>query len=394
MNSQPLISVMIPVYQVEAYLPQCLDSVIHQTYQNLEIILVDDGSTDGSGEICDRYAGRNPRIKVVHQKNQGLAKSRKIGANIATGKYIGFVDSDDWIDPEMFENLFQSLRDSDAQIVTSGYIKEYACSQPVYERGYLPAGVYHPKEDLVFCRHMIFGKGRRMWGISPNFWNKLFEREVLLPYLEQVDDQITYGEDDACVYPCMAFAETVCVTNACYYHYRMRELSMSKAPDEKYFMRINLLYLVMKRGFAQHPMSFVLREELDTYMLQFALRGINGLWGLDTDYQVPQFSCDFEQLDTANATVLYGAGAVGRNCYQQLKMLNLQKNILWIDRNYMQLQKQGLPVLGPQTLLEKTYSCIFVAVQAQELYESIRNALLDMGIEKEKILWIKPRMYL
>ena len=99
-----IVTVIVPVYNVENYLQQCIDSIIGQSYKYLEIILVDDGSTDGSGKICDEYANQDNRIKVIHKQNGGLVSARKAGLKEATGKYIAFVDSDDWIDTDMYES--------------------------------------------------------------------------------------------------------------------------------------------------------------------------------------------------------------------------------------------------------------------------------------------------
>lgn len=104
-----LVSVIVPVYNVEKYMRKCIDSIINQTYTNLEIILVDDGALDRSGEICDEYAQIDPRIKVLHKKNGGLASARNAGIKIATGEYISYIDSDDWVETEFIEMLLRGL---------------------------------------------------------------------------------------------------------------------------------------------------------------------------------------------------------------------------------------------------------------------------------------------
>ena len=111
MTERPLISVIVPIYGVEKYLEQCLDSILNQTYRQLEIILIDDGSTDRCGEICDRYASRDSRIKVIHQTNQGLSAARNVGMDMATGEYISFIDSDDYIDLHFYEKMVQGFLD-------------------------------------------------------------------------------------------------------------------------------------------------------------------------------------------------------------------------------------------------------------------------------------------
>lgn len=119
----PLISVIIPVFNVEDYLYQCVTSVINQTYNNLEIILIDDGSEDSSGKICDNLRMLDYRIKVVHQKNMGLSGARNTGLDIANGEYIAFVDSDDWIDSRMYEILYKGLRNAHADIAQCSFYK-------------------------------------------------------------------------------------------------------------------------------------------------------------------------------------------------------------------------------------------------------------------------------
>lgn len=124
-NNSPLISVIIPVYKTEQYLVRCVESVMRQTYANLEIILVDDGSPDGCPKICDEYASKDSRIKVIHKENGGLSDARNCGLDVATGDLIGFVDSDDFIKPEMFEVLCKSLYENSADISVCGIIKRF-----------------------------------------------------------------------------------------------------------------------------------------------------------------------------------------------------------------------------------------------------------------------------
>lgn len=166
---EELISVIIPVYNVEPYLRRCLDSVLAQTYKNLEIIVIDDGSPDYSGMICDQYAEKDDRIKVIHQANGGLCAARNAGMRAATGRYIGFVDSDDWIAPEMYEELYRCMKEKNADIVSCSYFRvkpgrnTYArCDGEVY--------VYNRKQAMK----ELLGN----FTIRTTFWNKLFRREM------------------------------------------------------------------------------------------------------------------------------------------------------------------------------------------------------------------------
>lgn len=123
---EPLISVIVPIYNVKAYLDRCVESLRGQSYKDLEILLVDDGSTDGCGKVCDRYAAQDPRITVIHKKNGGLSDARNAALDVAQGEYYAFVDGDDWVSPYYVENLHRALRKADADMAVS-------CFEEVFE---------------------------------------------------------------------------------------------------------------------------------------------------------------------------------------------------------------------------------------------------------------------
>ena len=119
-----LISVIVPIYNIDRYVGICIESIIKQTYDNLEIILVDDGSTDKSPVICDLYATKDNRIKVIHKPNGGLVSARKAGVQNATGKFVGYVDGDDYVEPTFFESLYNAITRYDADVAISGYSRD------------------------------------------------------------------------------------------------------------------------------------------------------------------------------------------------------------------------------------------------------------------------------
>ena len=174
-KSSPLISIIIPVYKVEKYLDKCIASVVDQTYKNLEIILVDDGSPDNCPAICDQWQGKDNRIKVIHQWNNGLSVARNEGLKLAHGECIGFVDSDDWIESEMYEKLLSALQETDADIAVGGFEGFTEDSKPI---GYIKTKpiekkLYSAEEAL---RMLLKGEGF----ICNNVWNKLYRRTTLL----------------------------------------------------------------------------------------------------------------------------------------------------------------------------------------------------------------------
>ncbi len=144
MNNQPLISVIIPVYNVEKYLRECVESVINQTYKNIEIILVDDGSTDSSGDICEEYIEKDSRVTVIHQKNSGPSKTRNTGLENANGKYIYFLDSDDYIENNALELLTEAAESNGADLVFF-QAHSFADNGDEIRQGYTVKGTYEPK---------------------------------------------------------------------------------------------------------------------------------------------------------------------------------------------------------------------------------------------------------
>ena len=171
-KQEELISIIVPVYNVQEYLERCINSIWQQTYQNLEIILVDDGSTDRSGQMCDEFAQKDPRIKVVHKENGGLSDARNAGLQQATGAYIGYVDSDDWIEPQMYDTMYKACKRENADIA----ICRYHCA---YEGAAEEEGT---NQQSVFDRETllnIYICGHNDYVVYNSVWSKLFSRKLV-----------------------------------------------------------------------------------------------------------------------------------------------------------------------------------------------------------------------
>ncbi len=169
-----LISVIIPVYGVEKYLSRCVDSVLAQTYENLEVILVDDGSPDNCPALCDAYAAGDERVRVLHQANAGLSAARNAGLDTAGGRYIGFVDSDDYIAPDMYETLWTALRDADADMSLCGYRCVDEAGEPCRALPPLPRRTMTPEE--IFARmEKPAQEGRYVTAVNRLYKRELFE---------------------------------------------------------------------------------------------------------------------------------------------------------------------------------------------------------------------------
>ena len=172
MEKKEKISVIVPVYNVEAYLDRCVYSILNQTYQNLEIILIDDGSTDASPAKCDAYAAKDGRIKVLHKPNGGLSDARNAGLALAEGTYIGYVDSDDWIEPDMYASLYRACVDNHAQLAVCRYFEEYKDRTKAGGNGTV---VPLTREELL----KIYISGHEEYVIYNSVWSKLYQRELV-----------------------------------------------------------------------------------------------------------------------------------------------------------------------------------------------------------------------
>ncbi len=211
MNSR--ISIIVPVYKVEAYLDQCVQSIVDQTYTDLEIILVDDGSPDNCPAMCDAWAEKDSRIKVIHKGNGGIADARNAGLTNATGEYIGFVDSDDYIAPDMYEILISKMQKDDCDIAV---------------------GQIYPTVSSEYPKHYKIGKSYTFSSLEAiSFfierpldnacWNKLYRRSL---FSGVCFPQLRTGEDVGTVYSLLAIARKICVDYNAVYFYRQRDNSM------------------------------------------------------------------------------------------------------------------------------------------------------------------------
>lgn len=385
-----MISIIVPVYNVEKYIKTCIESIINQTYKDLEIILVDDGSTDSSGEICDQYAKRDTRIDVIHKENEGLVNARKTGLAAASGEYIGFVDSDDWVEPDMYETLLEDCMENDADVAVGLMIFEHT-NNSFLDTLNIRKGLYDNSKEL--CENLYYTKDRKNRGITPSVADKLFKRDLLIKYLNQVDERITNGEDACCTYPYLINANRVYIDDKNFYHCRVRDDSMQHSVDEVYFGRINLCYLQLKKHFEAHKESEILLKQLHYYMLEHIMKGVNYTFGFANHVLVPYFIPPFDQLKKRNAReiVLYGAGVVGQDYRAYLKNQIGVEIVCWCDKQYEKYQKQGMKVSSVEEIKNVQFDAILIAAEKKSLGEQITENLIQMGIEKSKIIYFQPR---
>lgn len=225
-KSSPMFSAVIPVYNIESYLRECIESIVDQTYKNIEIILVDDGSTDNCSVICDDYKNLYENIKVIHKDNGGLVNARKSGVEIASGEYVACIDGDDWISPHYFEHFSEIVKEFNPDVICCGYLEAFEDKNIPFELQYR-AGYYSRKqmEEEIFP---ILLCGKNGQSFSPSLWAKVFRREI---YQQQqlVSGKVIMGEDSACVKPTIFHAESMYIIKNCLYYYRQNNQSITRS---------------------------------------------------------------------------------------------------------------------------------------------------------------------
>ena len=213
-----LISVIVPVYNVEAFLEKCVDSLIAQTYQNLEIILVDDGSTDSSGRLCDELKKKDPRIVVVHKENGGLSSARNAGIAVAKGDYFGFVDSDDYVEPDMYETMLKAVQSHGLDIA--------CCGREIDLYGQRTKKEFTLSQEKVYSREEAIEAVLYLQEIDVSACDKLYARHIF--------DGIVYphgkiSEDAAIIFDILKTANGIVHVGKPFYHYIFRRNSISKS---------------------------------------------------------------------------------------------------------------------------------------------------------------------
>lgn len=355
-----MISVVVAIYNVENYLCQCIESLITQTYTDLEIILVDDGSLDRSGIICDEYEKRDSRVRVIHKKNGGAVSARKAGLREAKGEYVTCIDGDDWLESEMYERMLQKLEKENVDVVMCGRYEDTGmCSRKVYQG--IKEGRYGKEQmlDEVYPK-MLTGADFFEWGIFPSTWDKLFRKECLYGWQMKVDNRIKMGDDAACVYPCLLCADSIYIMRECFYHYRQTPSSMIKQVRQKREERnrYRILFHTVHQIFTEYSGIYDLREQWVKYMLFLMIPRADILYRNieELDYLFP-----FPNVKRHSRIILYCAGTYGQRLYQYLKKTGFCEIIAWVDQNYEELNRQGLFVESPEVIQERSYDAIVIA---------------------------------
>lgn len=380
-----LVSVVVPVFNNEKYLCQCVTSILDQTYSELEIILIDDGSTDRSGLICDYLKKTDSRIVVVHTDNNGSVKARKKGLEIATGEYVTFVDSDDYIDTQMFEKMLNEIKESNADIVHTGFYREH-------ERGAVGVscdfsnGIF----DLTRMRveyilsHFFSNDGEF---VTPSMWSKIYKTDLARRVFMKMNDRVQYGEDMIFFLRCCFEASTIRHVKEAYYHYRIHNKSMTNSRANALRCEVNL-FVEIEKVINEYGYSEMLKSQEDDFLVAHTIMALKEM--SIPGVEVCQYSYGNMEIIENKSIVLYGAGEVGIDYYRTIRNNRKCKIVAMLDANPVGHSYSDVIVYAREKILDLKYDYVLISVLYEKTMEIIKDDLLKLGVDENKILWEKP----
>ena len=433
-----MISVIVPVYNAENYLDRCIASICGQSYKNLEIILVDDGSSDSSSDKCDQWKAKDSRICVIHKENEGLSSARNAGIEKSQGAYIAFVDADDAIHENFIEILYQLCEDNMCQIAQCDFL--------YVEEGYPKLPICSQQETIVISnrealRNCCMGADFVKFNVA---WNKLYKKELF--------SEIRYPlgklhEDEFITYQIFWKASRIIVTSEYLYYYLQHSGSiMGDKYNIKHLDRLEALQeranrLKENRLFDEYASTIIRyyydiwnawdkieffdqaeveRRSLRTFLQEESkkleaeivnLPGHSYLDNLAVVYPhlstkekeelkkkygahleapgVEQYVFPFQALPKNAKIALYGAGLVGKIFSMQLQATRFCEVVLWVDNRWFSFDK-AYHIQPVYRLLEADYEFVVIAIKDKRVAESIRKRLIAWGINNRKIVWENP----
>ncbi len=384
------ISVIVPVYNAEKHIERCIKSIQEQTFRNMQIILIDDGSTDESGIVCDFYAMNDNRIQVFHTENSGSVAARKLGLIHSIGEYVGFVDADDYIEPDMFETLIEEICENNVDFVHTGYIEETDNKKKIildFENKFFSFSSLEEKADFLI-RYVLHSKENQ--NISYSIWSKLFKRELIYKCFLSLPDEQQYGEDLLCLCKCILQCESLKLSRHALYHYTIQEQSLSHLNRVEHVIEITGLNYNILKIFQEYSEKLYKRIKTDIffYLKRSYLYMLEKL--IERDKYISYFY--FKNIDDLRGkkVVIYGAGKVGCGYYLQFCRYQDIEIVAWMDSNWRECQYEFATVIGVKELINLKYENIIIAVNDELSALEIKDKLIRYGQNINRILWEKP----
>lgn len=380
-NEAKLISVIVPVYNTEVYLPRCIKSILNQTYSYFEIICVNDGSDDNSYECLLELQEKDDRIRVINKNHEGSGSARKAAAMVAQGDYIACIDSDDWIESDMFKDMIEIIEQYDVDVVMSGFVRDYGTYQ-IVEPEHMKPGLYSGDKAKVLKDNLIDYEHFVRFNVSASLSNKIIKTSLVRPYLLKIPPEVLIDTDTVCSYPAIWDATSGYVTEKCYYHYCqnvqsvMHDLKSDRTPS------IIAAYKYLNKIVDKLHSDIEYRRKQSEFLEVYSWCNYHParLFG----YLKDRLS-GYGLIKPSEKLVLYGAGSFGRHLYQFITEQTELNVVAFVDR-----ASNDTRVIKPDALIDMEFDKVLVCVLLYEIVENIKAGLYEMGIDENKIITINP----
>lgn len=380
---EELLSVVVPVYNVEKYLDRCVSSIVNQSYDNLEIILVDDGSTDASSKICDEWALKDKRIIAIHKENNGLVSARKAGVDMASGEYITQIDSDDWIEKNAYEYMMKNILKENVDIIACGLIKDYA-NHSVVDSNNISSGCYREEKYIKeIVEGLINTEAFFRHGLSVRIVDKICKTSMAKQAQSRVSNYINMNEDLAMMFRLLCIAKSIMVIDKVFYHYCIRDDSICDLSRDD---------LICEEQYREHMHAIANEFEfVPNIKEQTVLATAYNKAFVNTKEFIRVIDDElypYRGVYIGQKILLYGAGKFGRRLYEILLNDKQFEVVGWTDK-----------VLNDKCInisdaLQLEYDVIVIAIAMADVAEKAILDLIDLGVSRNKIReisaeWIK-----
>ncbi len=383
-----LISIIVPMYNSQNTIQKCVDSILNQTYTDIEVILVNDGSIDRTLEICKNYKEKDSRIKIISQSNMGLISARIAGINSSAADYVGFVDSDDWIEPTMFEELFECMAKYECDVVSSGIYRDYVednYTQEVYDD--FPEGEYRDLESSIY-KTMLWDDKKKDFGVHCELVNKLFKKKLIKKIYDKIDTRVFYGEDCLTFFSYMMLAKSIYILKKSFYHYIIHSDSMCRKADEGLLLNTYYLYKGLDNAFDGYgEVSYLLRRQLRRYILEIEAHSLRQMYNVSID-SLGVWKFDYPEVKKKQV-VIYAAGGCSVALSKYLVEDMGCSIVAWLDKKPQDKEKMCLHEIRPAKDIEElNFDYLVIGVEHELLAKSIKKELEQIyDVPEDKILW-------
>lgn len=363
-----LFSIIVTVYNIELYIEECINSILRQTYKDFELILVDDGSTDRSGNICDHYAKIDNRITVIHKKNGGATSARNDGIEQAQGEYSIYVDGDDWIEPDELMQIYKIVKKHAVDLVEFGFYKEYEGLKE-QRHASLNEGYYDSTLLWDEVKHLMNTRPCFIRALEGSIWCKAVRTDIFRKVEKNICPQITWGEDVLATFELLHVVKDFYVTHKPLYHYRIRTNSTMHKE------RISQIELV-ETQFLSVWNKYRRAESLDylNYMVNYLLF-----------LEEPEFAIEkyLAKIITPKAKiVIYGKGVFSKGIMEVAAKYATINIVAVIDSSDV------------DRIIEIDYDEVFIAITISSVVEKCIDLLGEKGVESEKIKYLNYKCIL